>query len=916
MISRPSCTAFAALLLVACEANYNPLPSAPLVEVDPFYPTTADDLVSTIAIPSEDADFDQITYRYQWYVNDNVRADLQGTWVSWVETTRGDTWKVSVVPWDGEGEGATYETAVTVVNAPPVAEVGISPAEPLVTDDLSPVPSVYDLDGDPVELSYSWALEGSDTTHDGELLPADMTSRGDRWVVTAIPNDGFDDGEPATASVDVANQAPVVSLVELGPDPATRHDTLSATVYASDNDDDELTLSYSWSVDDAVVQESEDATLASTLFSRGERVVVEVTANDGFVDSTPMASNQLTISNAAPTIKEASLDPSEIYEATTVSCVVTGWADADNDAEQHLYSWTVAGAVVAATGGSIDGGSFNRGEEIACTATPWDGYDQGEPVESGSAEVLNTAPEVTALVLSTTSPATDDTISLALGTNDDDGDAVTVSYAWYVEGSAVGADASLSGDSFSKGESIYVVVTPADDADTGASATSETATAVNTAPIISGVSLSPGDPLTDDVISVAVVSSDVDDDSVSYSYDWTVDGVLVSETGASLDGDSFFSKHESVAVTVTPNDGDDDGSAVLSSSLEVLNTTPEAPEVAISPADPAESDDLLCSVEIAAADTDLDSIDHSFDWTVDGAEFSSTTTTALSGDTVLADHTSSSEIWQCTVTPNDGEVDGPSHADSVTICPPGTERDCPADSCAAVIDVLPTAGDGLYWLDPEGGSPYQASCEMSTDGGGWTLVAVVSDDGQDSWTWYDRHYWDSDETSFGDVEELESDFKSPALHQVPCSDLLFLHEPSGDWAQYDGVGDGTEDLGSIVGWYGSSYCWAADSGFELTDGSIGAFHDLCETRLYFNAADHDGTTTCSCTDCNDHSHGPAWSTIGNSGCPFDDPASSGGMGPQATDDRVESDSVGFGEALQLNTGSAGSGENRMLVYAR
>lgn len=46
------------------------------------------------------------------------------------------------------------------------------------------------------------------------------------------------------------------------------------------------------------------------------------------------------------------------------------------------------------------------------------------------------------------------------------------------------------------------------------------------------------------------------------------------------------------------------------------------------------------------------------------------------------------------------------------------------------LDILKTGhsrGDGLYWIDPDGGSPvnsFPAHCDMSTERGGWTLLAT------------------------------------------------------------------------------------------------------------------------------------------------------------------------------------------------
>jgi len=41
-------------------------------------------------------------------------------------------------------------------------------------------------------------------------------------------------------------------------------------------------------------------------------------------------------------------------------------------------------------------------------------------------------------------------------------------------------------------------------------------------------------------------------------------------------------------------------------------------------------------------------------------------------------------------------------------------------SCLDILDNSASHGDGLYWIDPDGTGGFQAWCDMSTDGGGWT----------------------------------------------------------------------------------------------------------------------------------------------------------------------------------------------------
>ncbi len=50
-------------------------------------------------------------------------------------------------------------------------------------------------------------------------------------------------------------------------------------------------------------------------------------------------------------------------------------------------------------------------------------------------------------------------------------------------------------------------------------------------------------------------------------------------------------------------------------------------------------------------------------------------------------------------------------------------QDNPAASCKEVLTKHPGSKDGLYWINAGGGPAYQASCNMTDNGGGWTLAA-------------------------------------------------------------------------------------------------------------------------------------------------------------------------------------------------
>lgn len=92
-----------------------------------------------------------------------------------------------------------------------------------------------------------------------------------------------------------------------------------------------------------------------------------------------------------------------------------------------------------------------------------------------------------------------------------------------------------------------------------------------------------------------------------------------------------------------------------------------------------------------------------------------------------------------------------------------------ATSCKEVLSFDPELTDGIYSINSNA-EKFDVYCDMTTEGGGWTLVGVMSNDNNIYWTFETDAYWNP--INYGDVNNRTNDFQSKAWGNINAEQLM------------------------------------------------------------------------------------------------------------------------------------------------
>ena len=513
-----------------------------------------------------------------------VTVNIAGLTANGLNGNSGDAWSTSSL---------TITETVVETNTPPVAsDVQISPIGATSSDDISLTYTFSDQDSGDTEsgTAIQWSKNGAhQAQYDGLLtISSGDIIRGENWQASVTPSDGEDFGTTVNSNIiTVANSLPSIASALLSPANPTSYDDLSASFSGDeDGDNDALTFEYRWYLDGALQNNLENLTTLPSIATRpGDSWEVEVRAFDGEGHSTWVRSSTILIeeqtTNNPPTIDSVTISPASPQTSESLVASSTS-SDVDMDPiVDTQYRWWKNGVMTTSSTSTLESTMTSKGDNWVVEIRVNDGTDWSTWVASSNVEIMNTPPVLETASISVSEALTDQDITLSSTMSDVDGDALTMSIVWYLNGeiqTEYSNQATLPSLATNKGD-VWTAVVQAHDGET-TSSQSETlsVTILNSDPILSLVL---DDAVTSqDDLSIQTILSDLDGDltqieSITWFRNGFREGSLDDATNVPS---SYLGPGQEWSVEVVATDGE---SSVLSTASIIIENAPPSAQITV-----------------------------------------------------------------------------------------------------------------------------------------------------------------------------------------------------------------------------------------------------------------------------------------------------------------------------------------------
>ena len=238
------------------------------------------------------------------------------------------------------------------------------------------------------------------------------------------------------------NAIPIIENIEISPVNPSTSELLSCSITATDDDNDELLTEFTWTDEQGnVLSETDTLQLTPEIIQPEQSITCSVIVSDS-EDSVESSSSVTTI-NTEPIIDDFVLTPPETTRVgDTLSCSASA-LDADKEIPSVVLNWKkneeeISEDFIQTTESEstlqLDSSFFTDEDIITCTATATDSFN-GTVSESQSVTIENTAPVIGSVSIDPANPFSQDTLTCtANDVTDIDGDDVTVTYTWTIDG--------------------------------------------------------------------------------------------------------------------------------------------------------------------------------------------------------------------------------------------------------------------------------------------------------------------------------------------------------------------------------------------------------------------------------------------------------------------------------------------------